>query len=248
MTRESLDPRFVNVDPLRDTYRESIVTAPERFQREHLERAALLCIDLQYLDAARGYGVFQDAGRAGVPLAAQEYYFDQVERIVLPNVRNLQDFFRANSLEVIHIRIQSLTQGGRDRSSGHKRLGLHAAPGSKEAQFLDIVAPQGDEIILNKTTSGPFTSTTLAYVLSNLDIRSLYVTGVYTDECISTTVRDACDLGYFVTLVSDGCATVTPERQEFTLGSMKDRYVRVINTSAVLSEIGSRLLGVKPGG
>jgi hypothetical protein len=44
-----------------------------------------------------------------------------------------------------------------------------------------------------------------------------------------------------VTLVSDGCATVTAERQEFTLGSLKDRYVRVVDTSAILEEIGSRL-------
>ncbi len=241
MNSDNLDPRFVNIDPLRDAYRESIVTAPERFRRDHLERAALLCIDMQYLDAAPGHGVFADAEKAGVPIEAQEYYFDQLERVVLPNVRRLQDFFRASDLEVIHVRIQSLTQDGRDRSSGHRRLGLHAAPGSKEAEFLEQVAPQGDEIIINKTTSGAFTSTTLAYVLSNLGIRVLYVTGVYTDECISTTVRDACDLGYFVTLVADGCATVTPERQEFTLGSLQDRYVHVVNTAAVLEEIRTRL-------
>ena len=248
MTEGKVDPRFVNVDPLRDVYRESIVATPERFHPDHMERAALLCIDMQYLDAARGYGVFEDAERSGVPIEAQEYYFDQLSRTVLPSVRRLQDYFRAHGLEVIHIRIQSLTRDGRDRSSGHKRLGLHAAPGSKDAEFLEQVAPQGDEIVINKTTSGAFTSTILAYVLGNLDIRALYVTGVYTDECISTTVRDACDQGYFVTLVSDGCATVTAERQEFTLGSLKDRYVRVVDTSAILEEIGSRLPRANPDG
>lgn len=237
------DPRYDNVDPLRDLYRESIVASPERFQRDHMERAALLCIDMQYLDAARGHGVFEDADRSGVPIEAQEYYFNQLEHVVLPNVRRLQDCFRAHELEVIHIRIQSLTRDGRDRSSGHKRLGLHAAPGSREADFLEQVAPIGDEIVINKTTSGAFTSTTLAYVLSNLDIRALYVTGVYTDECISTTVRDACDLGYFVTLVADGCTTVTPERHDFTIDTLKDRYVRVATTATILEEIGTRLAG-----
>ncbi len=246
MNRNELDPRFVNVDPLRDIYRESIVASPDRFHRDHMERAALLCIDLQYLDAARGFGVFEDAERAGVPIEAQEYYFNQLERVVVPNVRRLQDCFRAHELEIIHVRIQSLTQDGRDRSTGHKRLGLHAAPGSKEAEFLEPIAPQGDEIVINKTTSGAFNSTKLEYVLSNLDIRVLYVTGVYTDECISTTVRDACDLGYFVTLVSDGCTTVTPERHEFTIGSLKDRYVRVAETAAILEEIGSRLTERNP--
>ncbi len=241
MSVDGIDPRFVNVDPLREAYHESIVAAPERFQRDYLERAALLCIDLQYLDAARGHGVFVDAEQAGVPVAAQDYYFDRLERVVLPNVRRLQDFFRASGLEVIHVRIQSLTRNGRDRSSGHRRLGLHAAPGSKEAEILPEVAPQGDEIVINKTTSGAFTSTTLEYVLSNLDIRTLYVAGVYTDECISTTVRDACDLGYFVTVVSDGCTTVTPERHEFTIETLRDRYVRVADTPAIIEEIGARV-------
>jgi len=241
MTVDEHDPQFVNVDPLRDIYRESITATPERFHRDHMERAALLCIDMQYLDASRGHGVFENAEKSGVPTEAQEFYFNQLQRVVLPNVRRLQECFRARELEVIHIRIQSLTRDGRDRSSGHKRLRLHAAPGSKEAEFLEEVAPQDDEIVLNKTTSGAFTSTTLAYVLSNMDIRTVYVTGVYTDECISTTVRDACDLGYFVTLVADGCATVTQERHDFTLGSLQDRYVRVADTAAILHEIGSRL-------
>lgn len=247
MTAHGPDPRFDNVDPLCDLYRESIVTTPERFHRDHIRRAALLCIDLQYLDAARGHGVSKDAERSGIPIEAQEYYFSRLERLVLPTVRRLQDRFRAHGLEVVHVRIQSLTRDGRDRSSGHKRLGLHAAPGSKDAEFLEAVAPHGDEIVINKTTSGAFTSTTLAYVLSNLGIRVLYVTGVYTDECISTTVRDACDLGYFVTLIADGCATVTPERHEFTLGSLKDRYVRVAEAAAVLEEIDSRLVGARGG-
>lgn len=248
MAEQDVDPRFVNVDPLRRLYRDSIVASPERFKRSQMERAALLCIDMQYLDAARGHGLFEDADKSGVPIGAQEYYFNQLESIVLPNVRRLQDCFREHGLEVIHVRIQSLTADGRDRSSGHKRLGLHAAPGSKEAEFLEEVAPKGDEIIVNKTTSGAFVSTTLAYILSNLGIRAVYVTGVYTDECISTTVRDACDLGYFVTLVSDGCATVTAERQEFTLGSLKDRYVRVAETGTILNEIGARLADSPSGG
>lgn len=241
MPERDLNPQYINVDPLRDAYRGSIVANPERLQRSRMEHAALLCIDFQYLDAAPGHGVFKDAERSGIPVEAQEYYFDRLEHIVLPNVRRLQDCFRDYGLEVIHVRIQSLTRDGRDRGAGHKRLGLHAAPGTKEAEFLETVAPIGDEIVISKTTSGVFSSTNLAYVLNNLSIRALYVTGVYTDECVSTTVRDACDLGYFVTLVADGCATVTAERQTYTIGSLRDRYVRVAETQDVINEIDVRL-------
>ncbi|AGA35380.1 Isochorismatase hydrolase [Thioalkalivibrio nitratireducens DSM 14787] len=228
---------FDALDPLRDQYRGSLIST--RLLREELARhhVALLCIDLQYLDAARGHGVFADAAASGVPLAAQEYYFHKLETEVLPNVRKLQDAFRARGLEVIHTRIQSMTRDGRDRSPGHKRLNLHAAPGSKEAEFVELVAPVGDEILLNKTASGVFNSTNLHYLLRNLDISSLFMVGVYTNECVSTAVRDACDLGFYVTLIEDGCTTVTPELQQATITTIRDRYARVMSAAEAIAEI-----------
>lgn len=228
---------FINVDPLRETYRESITDAPAVHKSLEQYHTALLTIDLQYLDGAQGYGVFADVEKSGVPVEAQEYYFNRLEETVLPNVRKLQDGFRAKGLEVIHTRIQSLTQDGRDRGPGHKRLNLHAPPGSKEAEFLPQVAPQGDEIVINKTASGVFNATNIEYVLRNLEITGLYMVGVYSNECVSTAIRDACDLGFYVTLIEDGCATVTPELQQATITTMKDRYARVITTEEALAEL-----------
>lgn len=233
--REGLDQEFVGVDPLKETYESSIIKIPERIEK--LANTALLCIDMQYLDAAPGYGVFANAEESGVPFEAQEYYFRTLESTVLPNVRRLQDCFRKNGLEVIHARIQSLTSDGRDRSQGHKRLNLLAAPGSKEAEFLEEVAPVGDEIIINKTASGIFSSTNLYYVLNNLKVDALFITGVYTDECVSTSARDASDLGFLVTLIEDGCTTVTPELHTFTMATLRDRYVRVMSTDEAIKEI-----------
>jgi nicotinamidase-related amidase len=228
---------FQEIDPLRDAYRESITHAPAVTRSLESHKTALLCIDMQYLDAAPGYGVFANAEASGVPVEAQEYYFDRLKYTVLPNVRRLQDAFRSRGLEVIHTRIQSLTHDGRDRGIGHKRLGLHAAPGSKEAEFLEQVAPLEDEIVINKTASGVFNATNIAYILRNLDITGLFVVGVYSNECVSTAIRDACDLGFFVTLISDGCATVTPELQRATITTMKDRYARVMTTRDAVTEI-----------
>lgn len=225
------------VDPLRDAYRRSITHIPALTQSLEAHRTALLCIDMQYLDAAPGFGVFADAAASGVPPEAQQYYFNRLQTDVLPNVRQLQDSFRKRGLEVIHTRIQSLTLDGRDRSPGHKRLGLHAPPGSKEAEFIEQVAPQGDELVINKTASGVFTSTNMEYLLRNMGINGLFVVGVYSNECVSTAIRDACDLGFYVTLISDGCATVTPELQNATITTMKDRYARVLTTAEAIAEI-----------
>ncbi|MCP5495851.1 MAG: cysteine hydrolase [Leptospiraceae bacterium] len=228
---------LTEIDPLKDSYHESFIDHPAHAKLLQTKHTALLVIDVQYLDAAEGYGVFADVINSGVPPEAQEYYFTNLKNIVIPNIQKLQATFRKYGLEVIHTRIQSLTKDGRDRSPGHKRLGLHAPPGSKEAEFIPEIAPKGDEIVINKTASGVFTSTNLLYILRNMDISGLFVTGVYTNECVSTTVRDGCDLGFFVTVIEDGCTTVTQHLHDSTLDTLRDRYCRVIKTEEAIKEI-----------
>ncbi len=224
-------------DPLRKQYRAAFVTNPRRAAHLSDGNVALLCIDVQYLDAAEGWGLFKDPETSGVPEEGRRYYFDRLKKLVLPGMRRLQDAFRSSGLEVIHCRICALTKDGRDRGAGHRRLNLLAAPGSKEADFLDEVAPVGDEIIINKTASGVFSCTNLHYVLGNLGIRTVYLVGVYTNECVETTARDACDLGYFVTVVEDACATVNELLHDASLATMRDRYARISSVDEVLRDL-----------
>ncbi|MEJ2180186.1 MAG: cysteine hydrolase [Gammaproteobacteria bacterium] len=234
---KDVNEEFLHIDPLEESYRESITQAPGVIESLEKHKTALLVIDLQYLDAAPGHGVFADAENSGVPKEAQEYYFKRLDHVVLPNVRRLQDRFRDAELEVIHTRIMSLTKDGRERSAGHKRLNLHAPPGSKEAEFLKEIAPKGDEIIINKTASGVFNATNIEYLLRNMGITGLFICGVYTNECVSTTVRDACDRGFYTTLINDACATVTPQLHNATIETIRDRYARVMTTEDAIKEI-----------
>lgn len=224
-------------DPLKAIYHESIVDNPGHFKQLINHNTGLLCIDLQYLDAVEGFGVFRDPEKSGVPKEGRDYYFNQLKKTVIPNVKRLQDAFRECQLEVMHTRIQSLTQNGRDRSSGHKRLNLLAAPGSKEAEFIEAIAPVGDEVVVNKTASGVFSSTNFSYVLNNMGVNALFVCGVYTNECVETTVRAASDLGYFVTMVEDACTTVTPSLHHASIATLKDRYARVVTTDEALKDL-----------
>ncbi|WP_414829809.1 cysteine hydrolase family protein [Alteromonas sp. H39] len=196
--------------------------------------SALLCIDIQYLGAKEGFGTFADHGSTGVSEQAIDYYLDRVENVVVPNVAKLQKAFRKNNLEVIHARIQSMTADGRDRSQEHVRLGLHAAPGSTLAEFLPPVAPKPNEVVFNKTASGLFVSTNIHYVLGNMGVKDLYIVGVYTNECVSSAVRSAADLGYRVTLISDATAAITPSLQKSSILTIKERYAQVKETDEVL--------------
>ncbi|MGJ3253791.1 MAG: cysteine hydrolase family protein [Elainellaceae cyanobacterium] len=198
-------------------------------------RVALLCIDIQYLDAAYGHGCFANLPAGLEPDLA--YYFDRLDHTVVPNVRRFQDGFRSAEQEVIHTRIQSLTQDGRDRSLEHKRLGLHAAPGSKEAEFLPAVAPQGDEIVIPKTASGVFSCTNLDYVLRNLGMTQLVMVGVLTNECVETAARVAADQGYLVYIPEDGAATVHPDLHQDSLEAMRHTYACITSTEEILSQV-----------
>jgi nicotinamidase-related amidase len=228
------------LDPLLQTFRDSIAEPAELLGSLRPREVALLLIDLQKLCAAEGIGVFGETAPAAAVLEARSYYFDSLARTVLPNAERLLRAFRQHGLEVIHTRIQSLTPDGRDRSPGHKRLRLHAAPGSREAEFLPPVEPAEGEIVINKTASGVFSATNLEYVLRNLGVRALFVAGVYTNECVSTAVRDGSDLGFHMTLIQDACTTVTPDLQTATIRTLRDRYARVMRTDAVLREVQRR--------
>jgi ureidoacrylate peracid hydrolase len=198
-------------------------------------RAALLLIDLQNYTAHphggewRGLAPQQYEQRLG-------YFFRSLRRVVLPNLRRLLAQCRRARIEIIYTVIENLTKDGRDRSLDYKISGLDVPKGSWDARVLDEIAPEEDEIILRKTSSNVFVSTNIDYVLRNLGIRYLIVAGLVTDQCIESAVRDACDLGYLVTVVTDGCTTYSAERHEQSLVGIRG-YCRQRQTEEMVAEI-----------
>ena len=65
-----------------------------------------------------------------------------------------------------------------------------------EAKVIDAIAPQGDEIILSKTSSSVFSSTIVDYLLRNMGFEDVFVVGFLTDQCIDHAVKDGADRGY----------------------------------------------------
>ena len=164
------------------------------------------------------------------------YFFDIIERETISNMQKIQTACRAGQIEVMYTVIESLTKDGRDRSLDYKITGFNVPRNSWDAQVLEAIAPTDDEIVLSKTSSSVFISTNIDYVLRNLGTRYLVVAGFLTDQCIESAVRDACDLGYLVTLVTDACATLSAERHQNSLTAIKG-YCRQITTQEFLNEL-----------
>ncbi|HEX3411447.1 MAG TPA: isochorismatase family cysteine hydrolase [Stellaceae bacterium] len=185
--------------------------------------ASLLIIDVQNYCARTKVG-------------KTEYFLQSLRDTVLPNIRRLQVACRSGGIEVMYSVIENMTRDGRDRSLDYKISGIDVQCGSWEAQVHDAIAPADDEMIFRKTSSNVFISTNIDYVLRNLGVRSLIVAGLMTDQCVESAVRDACDLGYLVTLAADGCTTTSAERHEQSLIGIRG-YCRQSCTDALVTEI-----------
>lgn len=199
------------------------------------QAATLLFIDVQNYNARRDGGEY--VGMSTTELNERfGYFFDIIERETISNMQKIQTACRASQIEVMYTVIESLTKDGRDRSLDYKITGFNVPRDSWDAQVLEAIAPGDDEIVLSKTSSSVFISTNIDYVLRNLGTRYLVVAGFLTDQCIESAVRDACDLGYLVTLVTDACTTLSAERHQNSLNAIKG-YCRQITTQEFLNEL-----------
>ena len=198
-------------------------------------QTALLFVDVQNFCAHRDGGEFKDLPQAEFR-ARYGYFFDRIERETLPNMQRLQQAFRDAGMEIMYTVIESLTRDGRDRSLDYKITGFHVPKGAWDAQVLSHIEPGEDEIVLPKTSSSVFISTHIDYVLRNIGIRQLVISGFITDQCVESAVRDACDLGYLVTLATDACATHSQQRHDNALREIAG-YCRQRSTDALIEEV-----------
>jgi nicotinamidase-related amidase len=197
--------------------------------------SALLFIDVQNFSVRRDGGEFKDVPDSEIS-GKYGYYFERLKSQVIPNMQRLQKAFRAAGIEVLYTTIESLTKDGRDRSLDYKITGFHVPKGSNDGKVIDEIAPGDDEIVLPKSSSSVFVSTHIDYLLRNLGVKQLVLSGLVTDQCVESAIRDACDLGYLVTLVPDACATYSQERHDNTLRAIKG-YCRQVSTDALIAEI-----------
>ncbi len=199
------------------------------------ETAALLFVDVQNFAAHRDGGEFKDMPKDQFT-AKYGWFFEELDARVIGNMQAIQSACRKAHIEVMYTTIESLTLDGRDRSLDYKITGFNVPKGSWDGKVIDQIAPEGDEIVLPKSSSSVFISTHIDYVLRNLGVKQLVISGLITDQCVESAIRDACDLGYLVTQVTDACLTYTPERQENSIQTIKG-YCRQVTTAELLEEL-----------
>ncbi|WP_417268394.1 cysteine hydrolase family protein [Celeribacter baekdonensis] len=196
------------------------------------QETALLVIDLQntYLEVPETPG---DAAR-------WQPFLTRMQEIVLPNTRAVQDWARGQGIEVIHARIACLKQDGRDRSLSQKKPGFNHLLLPKDradSQIIETVGPLADEIVVTKTTDSALTGTNLRMVLHNMGIKRVICAGIFTDQCISSTVRSLADESFDVIVLEDCCAAATRALHEHELRVINMIYCQVMAADELKSLI-----------
>ena len=198
-------------------------------------RSALLIVDVQNYNCLPTGGEY---AQLDAPARDSRYgwFFRTLRESALPNMVRLQHACRRGGIEVTYAVIESLTADGRDRSLDYKITGFNVPRGSFDARVVDELAPADDEIVFPKTSSSVFISTNIDYVLRNLGTRYLIIAGCLTDQCVDSAVRDACDLGYLVSVPTDACLSLSAERHEWALRNNRG-YCRQRTTQQLIEEI-----------
>ena len=165
-------------------------------------------------------------------------FYDRMNNVVIPNIARLISECRERGVEVIFARIACHKTDGRDRSLSQKKPGFNyllIPKDSDEGQFVPELTPTDDDIVVIKTTDSALTGTNLRLMLRNMEITDVIATGIFTDQCVSSTVRSLADESFGVVVVDDCCAAATDQLHRNELEIINMIYCHVVSSEELLT-------------
>ena len=199
------------------------------------KKTALLLIDIQKLVDSKP--LLREALDAGLPEkevrnALQEY--DQRVKKAVKNAQRILQACRKKGYDIVHIKMGAQTSDPRHTAKINRKANFIVPLDAEKGKFFNEVKPIEGELVFPKTNGGAFTGTNLDFVLRNMDIESIIVTGFLTDQCVLATAIYGGDIGYDVLLVEDACTGTTKENHDAVIKLARDVFLKTKSTSELL--------------
>lgn len=194
-----------------------IPALPYEYEVPGLSQLALVIIDMQR-DFLEPGGFGEMLGNDVTQLGS-----------IVPNLKGLLDFCRQKGLTIIHTLeghqpdLSDCPPSKRKRGKGSLTIGDEGPMGrilirgESGNTIIPELAPLAGEIVIPKPGKGAFYATELQEILQKRGITHLLFSGVTTEVCVQTTMREANDRGYECLLVEDCTASYFPKFKQATL-------------------------------
>lgn len=207
-----------------------------------LARAAVLVIDMQNAFASKG-GMFDLSGMD----------ISGAQRVV-GAIKEVLETARAAEMQVVYLQMgydSDLTNaGGPDSPNPHKELALLLmqkrpdlkgkvlTEGRWDWEVVDELRPQPGDLVVNKTRYSGFAGTPLDSLLRTRGIKTLFFTGIATNICVESTLRDAFFLEYWPILLRDASMQAGPPMlQEATIQNVELALGWTLSSAEFLQEL-----------
>ena len=172
-----------------------------------------------------------------------------VMREPIEPIRRVLDVARKAGLRIVHTRegyAPDLSDAPKSKTARYHSgggpgigdrgpTGRHLIRGEPCWNFIPELTPAPDETIIDKASYGAFYRTDLDEILKRGGIENLVLTGVTTDCCVNSTLREAEDRGYDCLVLADCCASPSPESHAVIIEHLSTRGIfGTVTTSEVL--------------
>ncbi|MFD4548006.1 cysteine hydrolase family protein [Streptomyces sp. NPDC058466] len=154
----------------------------------------------------------------------------------LPRLSGAVDAARAAGVPVIYVVIGFRTGhpeiSARNKTFSAVSRGGAFADGDRDAEIHPDVAPRPGDLVVTKKRVSAFAGSDLDMVLRAGDIDSLVLTGIATSGVVLSTLRQAADLDFGLTVLSDGCLDGDPEVHQVLTEKVFPRQADVLTVEA----------------
>jgi ureidoacrylate peracid hydrolase len=192
------------------------------------ERTALIIVDMQKDYCCEG-GIIDKMG----------FCLDAPKALV-PRLKAFLESARKALRHIVHVRMTVLPYLRTPAMQEHyERVGLAKPRDPSYSDFYEILPIEGEVVIPKYRYSG-FVSTYLDQFLQANDIKTLVITGLATNVCVESTIRDGFMRGYAIVVPQDMTEGTSPEAKEWSLKTIDTFFGEVVDSKDLLQCWGVR--------